>query len=784
MDARKLVQIGFAALLARKQSTHKQYIYEDRTEGGFSFEPVLRNNEATMADEEYMKKKYYSQVVYESTMDGSIQTSIREANPNRRAARRLWAGRAGTGWNGTGRGGYMDSLQPGVPETQGTGLGSPKKESDLLMQVYLEKQAEKMHVLKGKSQQATQDLFRRIAEHSDKTTGVADLSSKGYIPSYKDAGVSFSDLQNYIRPYLDGSPPPKNAPRSQQKAWVEKAIRKFEAKGGVGGTQHGARNSSFFSPLGQAQHQYAEHLAQTKPGFFNVSERRRLLASSLQRETLSSWNKDGLYEDFDTIDGFMDYEAADEYYGRPEGPRSGRDQGVTQKPNNQNFTGDGGALIGADNTEIASQTSLRNMFRKRTVSELYPQAWQKFQAEKRINANKLEREEGRLLNQSSSVPTSVQVSSVQEATEFIRWMQKTLNAEQKRLNEVTLESSYFFGPSKSPTRVTGMDDFKGTYGQPGGYTDTMRYITRGGLGNYKQEIAKGMTADYKLLNGEYLMFNKFGLLKDPKAGTERWLFKNEERERRGVDMYFPQQGGLLRVHISARIVPEVSYKAQGTSPARAYVAIDIPKNGIKFIPDVELSLAEVEVQAQKADEGAIAFKNVTEEFWRNGLKATYMGAAMTTQAGESSRMFLGDRSPVNSVGFFTSTVTQDDFASQLKSLVDISAKEWWSDNTGFNSFFDLHEMEGGAFKEWALKWEEESRSLQNSINQRIEQKWKQWVSEYAGGGVTAAPPSIAKSWAAPVKLGPFVHSTKYLGQAQSVGRRKHGYYIQGNMYGG
>ena len=66
----------------------------------------------------------------------------------------------------------------------------------------------------------------------------------------------------------------------------------------------------------------------------------------------------------------------------------------------------------------------------------------------------------------------------------------------------------------------------------------------------------------------------------------------------------------------------------------------------------------------------------------------------------------------------------------------------------------------------------------------IEAQWKEWVATYAGGGVTAAPPSLARAWAGPVRLGPFIHSTKYLGQAQNVGRRPHGYYVQGDWEGG
>ena len=93
-DMRKFMQIGFAALLARKEAVQKQYIYERRGDNdGFTFEPILRNNEPELADEEYMRKKYYSQMVYQGAKDGRLETSINEGDPNKRAARRFWAGR-------------------------------------------------------------------------------------------------------------------------------------------------------------------------------------------------------------------------------------------------------------------------------------------------------------------------------------------------------------------------------------------------------------------------------------------------------------------------------------------------------------------------------------------------------------------------------------------------------------------------------------------------------------------------------------------------------------------
>ena len=95
-DQRKLMQIGFAALMARKLAPIKQYIYEKRSEDGFVFEPVLRDNRPELDDWEYMKKKYYSQVVYDAAQAGDLDTSIEESNIDKKAARRLWAGLEGT----------------------------------------------------------------------------------------------------------------------------------------------------------------------------------------------------------------------------------------------------------------------------------------------------------------------------------------------------------------------------------------------------------------------------------------------------------------------------------------------------------------------------------------------------------------------------------------------------------------------------------------------------------------------------------------------------------------
>lgn len=814
-DRRKLMQIGFAALLARKQVVEKQYIYEDRTDGGFVFEPVLRNNQPLMADDEYMKKKYYSQVVYEGTMDGSIDTTIQEGDPNKRAARRLWAGRKGTGWGGTGKGGYMDSLQPGVPETKGTGLGSARVESDLLMQVYLEKQSNKMHILKAKSQQATQDLFKEIAKHAQKETGVIDSSAKEYIPPPKDQGASLKDFRTYVAPgYLPtGIESEHGGTAAQKKEWAEKAIRKLSSTNWQSlYTNINRSEFNVFTSYGFLQGAYAAKLLAMKPGsFLKPSDRRRLLDNNLGRQPAGGdrpiMGKEGmlkgvggLYHDYDTMGAFSDREDT-EHYGAQEGPRGGKG-GLRSGPSRNegsDFTGDGGA-ISVNNMEIADAKLLRTTFKKERIDQLFPKSWQEFKRLERKKLNELMIARGQLLNQDLDIPI-VEVSSAAEAEKFIRWMQKELNDEQQRLNEIIPqfdEHGYREWKKKGTWPSKSGLDLGGDYSKGGGIDairehGTQRYLAaiegtgRGGISDYRSEIARGFMKDFGLLNDEakYLMSNRFGLKKDKKTGTQEWKYLNQSAQDRGVDLYLPQEGGLLKIHISARVVP-------GTAKSRPYVKLDIPhkskwnkfRGGITFIPDVAISLQEMEIREMKGKEHLESFNELTQQYWQKGADAQFKGAAMLTQSGYSTRMFMGDMSPAQSVGFFTSTISARDFADHLKTLVDVGAEYWWSDRTGFDRYFNLEEMEGGAFKTWALKWAAESKRLEDNLNKAIEMKWQMWLENYAGGGATAPAPRIANTWEGPLRIGPFVHSTKYLGQAQSIGRRKHGYYVHGDWGGG
>ena len=229
--------------MGRKRSPHKQYIYEKRGVNEFVFEPVLKQNEADMNSEEYMKKKYYSQVVYEAAQAGDLETSISsEGGYEEQAARRLWAGRAGTGWNGSGRGGYMESLQPGISETRGTGAGNVRAEVDKLMQAYLSYQKMHLQPLKAMANRATQDLFTRIGRSAAAGMGNAGGAGsvtmeqsgrfKPYIAPAK-GGLMRSPNQMlwYLAPHLVGAQ--QGATSAQNDEWIRKAVNKYEAKYGT-----------------------------------------------------------------------------------------------------------------------------------------------------------------------------------------------------------------------------------------------------------------------------------------------------------------------------------------------------------------------------------------------------------------------------------------------------------------------------------------------------------------------------------------------------------------------
>ena len=826
-DKRKLMQIGFAALMARKLEPIKQYIFERRGRSGFVFEPVLRGNEAIMGDDEYLRKKYYSQVVYEASKAGELNTSINEPNIDKKAAKRLWAGRQGTGYKGTGKGGYMQELDPGVDSV-------PAGDTDALMQMYLKYQTEKVQVLTKKSHMSTVDLFRRIANAS--TDNIPpELSFQNYMPAPRDMGVSKDQASSYLRPYGPGdTAPPANTSSKEQKAYVEKSIRNFQSKyrdeqpnmehmGHLGGDPSSIEYT-FASAIGDAQGSFARHLSTL--GLFGkksdgypltnddytrlTSTRSQNYQASVKATDVAGNPLGSKYEIIPQDVGvhLSDY-AEEEHYGNPLGPRGGKGAAPSIGPSSKEGSGiitDGGTTKFPDNQFYQLERPLVTQFKRDKIEDLFPKSFKAFQKERLGIHNMKARNEGMLLNQELDY-TTVELNNESDVREFINWMRFELNKEQSDLN------SYFGRPGKGILegmtiykKDGGLIGTKGDMSVPSGYDINARGEWKRGLkdmsssldtitsaGGHKAEIIKGFLGDFTILSDEYgyKMNQTWEYIKGSEGEKGGMGWKNQSRLERGVDMFFPLntpkgQPGLINVKVRARVIegtdPQKMPSVGKSGMHRTYVQLMI--EDINYIPDLPRGLQEEEVVSIKREQSQVAYNIAMDEFYRNGATAIYQGGAMMTHAGVGSKMFMGDRSPVNSVGFFTSTVSTGDFADRLQFLVNEACGQWFGDPEGFEGFFDLHQMEGGAFREWAVKWDAEARQLEKDINKKIQMKWSLWLDQYAGGGKTAAPPSIAKSWGGPIKLGPFVHSTKYFGQAQSIGRRPHGYYVQGDWEGG
>ena len=805
-DQRKLMQIGFAALMARKLEPVKQYIFERRKQSGFIFEPVLRNNEATLDQGEYMKKKYYSQIVYEAAQAGDLDTSIDEPNVDKKAARRLWAGKTGTGWAGTGKGGYMKDLDPGVRKFKDKG------NVDELMQMYLQYQTDKMQVLKKKSHESTVDLFRKVANAS--TDNIPpDLSFQNYIPAQNEMGIDRSEVSAYLRPFTGNDTPPRNASMADQKQYVMDAIRKYQAKYrdtnptmdvmGHLGADPSRIVSIFGSPMGDADGKFAQELASLKRGELSSDDYQRLTTSSRFLNVGGLRGRDYAESFQDVGTHVRDYfDPLDDAYAKGD---SEMVREFEEARGYQNHKGDGGTLQTSDGEFINLSKPIVSEFKRERIEDKFPLAYQEYKKQAIDVRNMKARNAGQLLNQRTDA-AEVLLNNESEVRSFIRWMEREINQQQTEENTYLSKAGTGFFEGISIYKKDG--GLLGTPGTTWKYArDSLGEFKRGikdvsdtlqetmAQGGWRGEIIEGFLGDFDVLSNEYgYKLNQYwDYVKGDSSKGERagMKWKYESRLTRGVDMYFPLQTkkgapGLIQVKVRGKVEEGTDPNKMPTSglPGKHRSYIKLVIEDITYLPDLPFTIGDIEVGLAKDEQAQKAFEAIVNEMMTQGVASLYQGGAMMTHTGMGARMFMGDRSPVNSVGFFTSTVSTGDFADRLQFLVNEACKGWFGAPDGFGGYFDLSATEGGAFKEWAMKWDAESKQLEKDINRRIAMKWEMWLDQYAGGGKTAAPPSIAKSWGGPIKLGPFVHSTKYFGQAQSVGRRPHGYYVQGDWEGG
>jgi len=841
----RLMQVGFAALMARKKSAIKQYIYEAHGEqgmsakwgkaGGFVFEPVLNDNEAVRDDFEFMKKKYYSQMVYEGAQAGTLRTSITgEDGPDKQAARRLWAGRKGTGWGGTGKGGYMDSLDPGIPETEGTGLGSVKNEVDALMQAYLHYHKDKMEILRRKSHEATQDLFDMVSRSSTEagnvvTEGGTTLHYRtpsnwtNYLPPPKATGVRKPEnMLWYLRDYLGD-----RTDFNTDQEWIEDAINEFQREYGKHGHKKMNVQSEVVSNYGVAQGDFAEEILKrvnlTGTDYERMTQRTpqaldKVDYQSLQEQADPDLLTDKLlpeFEDFDDPDADI---------------TPLRELGYEDAYKKMHFTGDGGDLKTPWDSfdPLADRKLLTTVFENKSLDQLYPLSWREFKRQEDNQYNEMVTngpfgQIGKIKGGWGEDSGEIPVKDIHEAERFILWMQKELNDKLAELNKIkevggfgteyTLMNESMRGPN--PRNAKGQTIRMDRMGPAGmqpldALRQTLPIILKGqvsgldrgaamyGAHTHIQEILNGFLGDFEMFKSEggYKMQNYWGFVK-PGPGTygeDAWKLKYESKVARGVDIWVPQFGGYIRVRVQAVIEEAetsswnvqaeqkkaakrnpLSERADLTTLHQPYVRLRI--ESYDFFPDVGMTLEQQEIASMKGDETLKSWNAVQDALWRKGAVATYQGGAMMTHATYGSKIFFGHRSnPVNSVAFYTTTMSVNDFADRLRFLVERAAGKWFEHSQGFGSYFDLSQMEGGAFKDWAQQWNAEALQLQTQLNQKIEYQWQMWVQTEAGGGKTAPPPRIASTWEGPIHLGPFVQSLDSMAIQQSVGTRPHGYY--------
>ena len=869
-DERKLMQIGFAALMARKLAPLKQYLYEKIGEGGFVFEPVLRNNTAELDDYEYMKKKYYSQIVYEAAQAGELDTSIEESNIDIKAARRLWAGRSGTGWQGTGKGGYMESLDPGV--------GNPvRNEVDELLHMYLKYQGDKTQQLTQLSHEATYDLFDKVAEHSRKNNpNPSDMAFTNYVPSPKDMGIgSEQELQWYLLPQTSGDVPPSNATPSEKKEWLTKALRQLP----IQKWNNPKLKTQFYTSYGKAHADFAVKLANSE--HLEGDDYRRLTQLDSRGPRLHTTVGTGLdktsvevaeySESFKQTDAGMDRYLPDIEPDKPvirkHPSLSGYDKSdqhiimpFTYELGGAPFGGEGGALadtgigIGADPQATVDKKLLTTIFEKRKIEDIFPDSFTEYQKMRRNELNKYlmnftTGEGGKSLNQKERDEAAVALDNIHEVKQFLMWMENQVNMELEELNALTagnyagkdwFKEDYpeFASHGKYATGQLTLSDVspglklslsgytpkkKMIYGPEGPISTAHRYLAgQSGWGkaiegqvqsggwlrgyDYKQEIMDGFLGDFEIFGEEYgyKADQIWSWIKNPQGDDVtqweqehgKWDFKWNDKLSRGKDIYFPLktpegEPGLVKITVRATVQKDnrtspISKKKYGvttaTRPVRTHVKLTL--SDVQYIKDIKHTVEQEEVKWFRHAEGVIAWNAYISSLYTHGAGGIYQGGALMVHSGVGAQMFMGDRTPANSVGFFTSTISTGDFAEKLKELVDIGAKSWFKEADGFGAYFDLSEMAGGAFKEWAQVWNGESSKIERAINKKIQTKWALWLDQYAGGGATAPPPRVAKSWEGPIKLGPFVHSTKFLGQAQSATMRPHGYYTRGGKRDG
>lgn len=812
-----LFQIGFAALLARKLNPAKRYAFlkSGKDDLSFLFEPVLTDNTPILDNNEYMKKMYYSWVVHQAAQRGELETSIQnEGDIDELAARRFWAGRRGTGWKGEGKGGYMQSLDPGAAGDggYGTGLDSAAAEAEALMKTYMRYIYAKLEMpLEDMSRVASADLIntmgRAAVKQMDKSvwsnqvppTRAFHTRSSFYLPplDIPDDGVGEAVeimVRAYFRHYV-------NDPKMISETYSPKL--------NTASPEVQIRHAGKVSKSIMAQHKEEQRFEGGLTSEEMTLEKDRLTAmySELTMGDGSFLFKNTNPEQFD-LSNIKGKNVSVKQYAK-EGPDAGPlryakfmdkgledifpqftdkwlsinpKKGLTEMKDVERYVNDlqkslNRAII-IDRNKLADEIyGSKKPFRaslpgiKKATSRFLKQLTQDAKNQIMNGYNKL-----------LSVPKGYgkwgyKTGAITKLPKFFESKHGSAgprHAAGSRYGVMPVKNYYrqlLSDIKKKPSEVAKKDwwvrDWKGMsqrleLGRKtiGGMQQAKPYQRRfqtsqGERKDMVSEIYSSVMAPFNAMKGG----------QELQAHSEK--VRALSKEQRGWDMYVPHPLGLLRLRMKTYwIQGKMNFDKNATiAPGRSN-ASTVGKWMITIKPkifyDIKRDIRKTCVEVKKG-EGAVAKWIAVMK----GNKDVEIGAIMNDSTIRSTfavrqNVLLGGSGPTQTMGAFVDTVVPEEMAERLSFMVNTAATAWFM-GPGMGRIMNLEGMEGGDFKNWALKWDKQATAVQKRTNNEMHRKWANWLEQYVGGGKTGMPPSEARTWHPPLFLGPFVHSLKYLG---------------------
>lgn len=791
-----LFQIGFAALLARKQNPSKRYAFlkSGDNDMSFMFEPVLTDNTPSMDDNEYMKKKYYSWLVYEAAQKGQLDTSIKDASVDERAAKRFWAGRRGTGWKGTGKGGYMQSLDPGAAADggYGTGYDSAAKEAENLMKTYMQYIYRSIELpLENMSKVASADLINTIGKAAVKQM------KKG---SYKDQVPPMSTFHDSGRFYVPPVDPPKDGTDEAIDMAVREYFKHFVSNPTMTRTSYNSVGPLHTSTIQQAHSKIME--ADIMKAFEDGGLDSADVAMEKERYnamiTELKYNSNGKYltrvsaTKTTTVSGdkliIKEYEPGSEpmkfvkfldgdlkkNFPKFDASLGERGKGIklTDEKKTIAYINKMRATLNAEIRNYQKDLSKQIWGTKKPYSapmQTYKKIENKFFKELSVDIKH------QMLNQYNSLirlpKSQSKYGRTTNITKQPKYFQK---GRQPSKYGTSSHTSYYNNLSSQLSRAESGDSaaYRDIMKRDWWVRDSKGMVSRLDLGakakerfrinnDFQHHLGRGNPSRNVAAGEIYdqVMAPFFAAQDNKHSESARSL----DPKQRGFDLYLNHSLGTLRLRVSMFYVKGKGW-AIGQNPGRGKPSSEGMWQ-VSIVPTilygVEHDIKKTAFEYRKGTSTLARWQAVAKSTRDRGvtgkLNTTHINSSFTARA----NTLLGGAGPTQSVGAFVDSVVPVEMAERLQFLVNTAANNWFY-GPGMSQVMDLHGLEGGDFKNWAMKWDKEARAFQKSTNEEFEADWSRWVMTI-GGGATSQPPSVARAWHPPLFLGPFVHSMKYLG---------------------